>query len=167
MLSVVSISMSCDSNTQPPRDKPTEVNEVSQDSPRAVVVTTTDTVAPLKVQADLKKIKVIEVLSGKKEVAGSTSQDDTVCFRWALTPRQITTLIRKFDPMSGEMQNMIYSFYPCQITGELKLDGIKYKYWLGAGSTLTLRNADTTLYYAYTHKDFKKYFISGEDKFDE
>jgi hypothetical protein len=105
----------------------------------------------------------IKVLSVNKELKGdSTDEDYNRCKKWILTAKQIGSIIRKFKSMSSEEQYLAYSFYQCRISGEIKIDGIIYKYWMGAGGTLTLKNNNETLDFGCPGKECQKYFISGE-----
>ena len=111
----------------------------------------------------LKASRTIEVLSINKEINDITADDYSKCRSWSLTGKQIKSILRKFEPMSSEEQYLSYSFYTCRISGEIKIDDTKYKYWLGAGGTLTIENGDTTLYYGCPDKKCNEYFISGEE----
>lgn len=113
-------------------------------------------------EMNLNQIRHIKVLSINKENReDSSSEDYRPCKEWLLTTRQIEFVIAKFEQMTSEKQYLLYSFYKCQISGEIKIDSSRYKYWIGAGGTLTLKNGDTTLYYGCSDKKCKEYFVSG------
>jgi hypothetical protein len=57
------------------------------------------------------------------------------------------------------------------MTGKIRVNNIVFEYWVNSGSTLTLFHKDTSshhrdtyLYYIYPRKDWRKYFLSGEDE---
>lgn len=120
-------------------------------------------------ELSLNKAKHFEILSINKEINDSSAKEYFKCKSWALNSKQIKYIIKKFVAMTSEEQYLSYSFYKCRISGEIKIDSIKYSYWLGAGGTLTLKNNSSVLYFGCSAKDCKKYFISGkleENEFD-
>jgi hypothetical protein len=123
----------------------------------------TDTLPVVKKAINLATVRDIEVMTVEKEIENdNTSEDNGKCKTWSLTAKQIESIIRKFKSMSSEEQYLAYSFYQCRISGEIKIDQVKYRYWIGAGGTLTLKNNDTSLYFGCADKKSEKYFISGE-----
>lgn len=113
---------------------------------------------------DLKKAKKIEIISlNKRMLKGDTTEDDyQKCKTWSLTINEFKKVIREFKSMSSELQYLSYSYMLCEKKGEIKIDNILFDYWLNAGSTLTMKNNDTTLYFGCPSKKCKKYFITGE-----
>src|SRR4051812_35821843 len=106
------------------------------------------TLADPKVRIDLKEVKLIEIVSIKKEVSpGYTNESDGNCTNWRLSATQLKEILRNFVTMSGEEQDLAYDSYPCRMTGEIKLDQTSYEFWVGAGSTLTLKKSGTTYYF--------------------
>ena len=88
----------------------------------------------------------------------------SACQGWSLTREQIKAVIRKFKMMSGEVQYLSYSFFPCEIKGIIRIDGHEFKYYLGAGSTLTLNSGSTSYCFGCSDPGCKKYFLAGEEK---
>jgi len=121
-----------------------------------------DTGGPKSKQIRLSDSKKIEVLSNHKNVRDTTAEEYTRCRSWNLNSKQIAFIIKKFDAMTSEGQYLSYSFYDCEIRGEIRIDNKKYMYWLGAGATLTLRHGNTTWYYGCSGDKCKQYFISGK-----
>lgn len=120
-----------------------------------------DTLPPMK-ELNLTTAKTIEVLSLEKRTpADSAGENHKPCKAWSLTAKQIETLVRKFKQMTSEEQYLSYSFYDCNIRGDIKIDQVIYKYWIEAGGTLTLKANDTSFYYGCQDETSKKYFISG------
>lgn len=112
---------------------------------------------------NLATVKNIGVLSLHKEIkSDSTDEDYAKCRAWSLTARQVEFLIRKFKSMTSEEQYLSYSVYNCSISGEIKIDQVQYKYWMGSGGTLVLKSNGISWYFGYPdEKESNKYFISG------
>lgn len=70
-----------------------------------------------------------------------------------------------FKLISSEEQNLMYQVTPCKLVGEMEVDNRKFKYWLNAGGTLTLRSSEIAYYFGYVGKDHKNYFLSGKIDF--
>jgi hypothetical protein len=166
----------CGNNLKPDDKDPVAAEQIKKDSisfdsSRKIITDSpsidsskkmkTDTVASLKI--DLRTAKKIEILSIEKEINNNMDQD-SACQGWSLTREQITIVIRKFKKMSSELQYLSYSFFPCEIKGIIRIDGHEFKYYLGAGSTLTLNSGSTSFYFGCSDHGCKKYFLAGEEK---
>src|SRR5882672_7967838 len=103
---------------------------------------------------DFRTAKMIEILSMKKRSYENTSKDEysEKCKSWSLTIEQFGRIIRKFKSMSSELQYLSYLSMPCEMNGEIKIDKVKFEYWINAGATLVLMNKDTTLYFGFSGK---------------
>src|SRR4030095_501501 len=158
---IVLFNISCKSNSNKNYSTHT-----TNDSNVSIVISDkqiNDTVPSKMKEISLKMVRNIEVLSINKEIKGDSVEEDySKCKSWSLTAKQIEIIIKKCESMTSEKQYLSYSFYQCRISGEIKIDDIKYKYWLGAGATLTLKNNDTTLYFGCLGKKCNEYFISGK-----
>src|SRR5687768_3113478 len=95
------------------------------------------------VEIDLKNAVNIDVLSMRKDINENIDDADFQgCSSWSLTADEIKTIIRNFESMSSEVQHYAYSYLPCRFTGTIQIDDNKFKYYLNAGSTLTLIHQD-------------------------
>jgi len=114
---------------------------------------------------DLMTAKNIEILSFAKKILKGDTTDKYYkkCESWSLTSDQLKIVIRKFKPISSEVENLVYSYMACEMTGKIKIDNTEFKYWINAGSTLTLINKDTTLYFGCSSKECKRFFLTGKD----
>lgn len=144
---------------------PTVNNLILNDD--AILKKLIDTTIPKIISIDLKKVKKIEVLSINKEIGKDSTnvEDYEKCKSWSLTIDQLKFVIRKFVQMSSESRYLTYLYMPCNMKGEIKIDSIEFRYWIGAGSTLTLKNKDTTLYFGCPGNKCKKFFLSGKDDY--
>lgn len=113
-----------------------------------------------------RKAKTIEILSLIKETSNwenTTEEETKACNTWSLTKDQIKAMIRQFEQVASEEINYAYEYWPCRLTGKLKVDSITYKYFLNAGSHLTLIKDDPGgITFVYCGKKGKKLFLSGE-----
>lgn len=155
------VNVSCQSKSN--KNNPTQT---TNDSIASIITSDkhiNDTLPPKAKEISLETARNIEVLSIDKEIKKDSSAENyNKCKAWSLTAKQIEFIIKKFESMTSEEQYLSYSFYQCRISGEIKIDDIKYKYWIGAGGTLTLKNNDATLYFGCSGKKCKEYFISGK-----
>jgi hypothetical protein len=145
-------------------EKKNNLARTSNDSIISVIISDKslkDTLPPKRKGINLETARKIAVLSISKEFRKDSSAENySNCKSWSLTAKQIEYIIRKFKSMTSEEQYLSYSFYQCRISGEIKIDNIMYKYWIGAGGTLTLKNNNTTLHFGCSGKKCKEYFIS-------
>src|SRR5437870_2680920 len=150
----ISLTISCGANSSNTNDAETAGDSLITSSKKDKPLK--DTLPKEVNEVHLGTAKAIEVITAEKEMKGeSAAEDYTRCKKWTLTTKQIESIIRKFKSMSGEEQNLAYSFYQCRISGEIKIDQVRYKYWLGAGGTLTLKNGDTSLYFGFPGKEWE------------
>ena len=114
---------------------------------------------------DLGTSKNIRVLSVDKEVEKVNPGDSVSikCGNWTLSKRDIEMILTKFASITSEGRNLMYSYLPCKLKGEVQIDGQVFKYWLNAGATLVLVINNTEYYYAYSQSDYSKYFITGKE----
>ena len=166
IVSIFFLNISCGSNEELNKKiVTTQDTTISKDSivSHHILTEVKDTTSPKAV--NLETAKNIEILSINKEM-GKDSADAGFyekCKSWSLTIIQLKKIIRKFKSISSEAQNLSYSYMPCRIKGEIKIDNIEFKYWLNAGSTLTLKNNNIELYFACSSKECKNFFLTGED----
>jgi hypothetical protein len=127
---------------------------------------TTSISGTLKTQISSKVIKIdsnslIKVISMTK-VENKAHNDDEMsvkCKDWNLSDHQISKIIK--DGHSINMHDFSYLYYvlPCEIDGEISIDGAIYRYKLNAGSFFTISNSDTTYYFGCDDKKSKGLFL--------
>lgn len=161
IVGILFLNICCDSTAKPNKKIiDTHDPKINNDSILADTILTEvmDTTAPIPI--DLKKAKNIEILSISSEIFKGETTDEYYekCKSWSLTSDQLKNVIRFFRPISSELQNLSYSYMPCRMTGKIKIDNIDFNYFINAGSTLTLINRDTKLYFGCSSKECKKFF---------
>lgn len=114
---------------------------------------------------NLQTANSIKILSLIKEVKELDTSDSSSlkCQSWDLSKRDVENIFKIMSPISSEVRNLAYSYLPCRVLGEVQIDGRIYKYWLNAGSTLTLSDSSSSYYYACSQGDCSRFFITGED----
>ena len=160
LLVVIASSISCQSKRNESKNGKTKNDSTVSISVSEKLINNT---LPLnKKKINLRTAKNIQVLSINKIINNDTTYKSLQdCKSWSLTAKQIISAIKHFTQMSSEERFLSYSYYPCEITGEIKIDEVQYKYWLEANATLTLINNNSSYYFGFTGKNYKRYFISG------
>lgn len=153
----------CNSSEDKTPDESTPNANTSQ--PASSPGTTSDPVgatkANVKISLQTDTIKVV----GRTPVVSLddlTSKYLQPCNQWVLSEAQIIEVLRMAQPATQDELSKSYTTAPCDMTGELRINGRLYKYRVNAGSFITLIGDEGTLNFACGGEQCGKYFLVGK-----
>ncbi|MBI5371237.1 MAG: hypothetical protein HZA79_04320 [Sphingobacteriales bacterium] len=95
----------------------------------------------------------------KKYTPAADDKYDSLCMQWQLTKDQIKFIFLRSKKITPEEKQLLYYYLPCEMQGELRCNGVIYRYRVNAASFIVLFNKDTAMYFGNEDKNMEKYFI--------
>lgn len=109
--------------------------------------------------------KPFEILSFQKDVTLEyTGPDDTTeCKNWRIDGKNLHTIFKNSEPISGTTWDLAFVFTTCVATGQIRQNEEVFDYSINAGSWFRVTCRDTSLLYGDFNSNDRKFFLYNAD----
>ena len=106
-----------------------------------------------------------EILSFQKGVTLEyTGPDDTTeCNNWRIDRKNLHTIFKNSEPISGTTWDLAFVFTTCVVTGQIRQNEEAFDYSINAGSWFRVTCRDTSLLYGDFNNNDRKFFLYDAD----
>lgn len=107
-----------------------------------------------------RMVKVLNLEKENKRIASTGENLGRQCDKWKIDKSLIEKIFRASHPISSSEFHFLYDVWPCNFKGKMLLEKDTFSFEINPGSYIVLWNKDTSIYYGYKGKKYKKYFLS-------